>query len=77
VASASGRYVLSTASYAQRDIVRPVVHGHRPQSRLVKSRARSFAAYLRMLPGVLVDRRRLRARQVVHDEAITGWTVRR
>jgi hypothetical protein len=30
-----------------------------------------------MLPGALADRRRLRKRQVVHDEAITGWTVSR
>ena len=76
-ASASGRFVLSTASYARRDIVRPVVHGRRPQTGLVRSRVRSFAAYLRMLPAALVERRRLRRRQVVHDEAITGWTVRR
>jgi hypothetical protein len=26
---------------------------------------------------VLVERRRLRRRQLVHDEAITGWTVKR
>jgi GT2 family glycosyltransferase len=76
-ASASGRFVLSTASYARRDVVRPIVRGHRPQTGLVRSRVRSFAAYLRMLPALLVERRRLRRRQVVHDEAITGWTVTR
>ena len=76
-ASASGRFVLSTASYARRDLLRPVMHGHGPQTRLVRSRVRSFAAYVRMLPGVLAERRRLRRRQVVHDEAVTGWTVRR
>jgi GT2 family glycosyltransferase len=76
-ASASGRFVLSTASYARRDILRPVTRGERPQTRLVSARVRSFAAFLRMLPSVLVERRRLRRRQLVHDEAITGWTVKR
>jgi hypothetical protein len=38
---------------------------------------RSFAAYLRLLPDVLPDRRRLRAARRVHDEAITGWAVDR
>lgn len=75
--AATGRYLLSTASYARRDVVQPLVHGRRPSTGLVKARARSFGAYLRMLPVVLPDRRRLRAAQVVPDEAITGWTVPR
>jgi hypothetical protein len=77
VASAAGRFVLSTASYARRDVVRPLARGRRPSTGLVKARARSFAAYLRILPAVLRDRRRLRTAQVVPDEAITGWSVER
>jgi hypothetical protein len=57
--------------------VRPVLAGHRPTPRLVKARLGSFAGYLRLLPQVLPDRRRLRAAQRVHDEAITGWAVQR
>jgi GT2 family glycosyltransferase len=76
-ASAVGRFVLSTASYARRDVARPLVHGRRPQTGVVRARVRSFAAYLRMVPELLSDRRRLRHRQLVHDEAITGWSVRR
>ncbi len=76
-AGAAARFVLSTASYARRDVVRPVLRGRRPATGLVKARARSFAAYLRMLPEVLPERRRLRAAQVVPDEAITGWSVSR
>ena len=76
-AAASASFLLSTASYARRDVVHPITRGHRPRTQLVRSRVRSFLAYLRMLPGALADRRRLRKRQVVHDEAITGWTVSR
>ena len=76
-AGAVGRFLLSTASYARRDLVRPVVHGHRPQPGIVAARLRSFGGYLRLLPHVLPDRRRLRRSRRVHDEAVTGWSVRR
>lgn len=75
--AATGRFVLSTASYARRDVVGPLIHGRRPATGLVRARVRSFGGYLRMLPDVLPDRRRLRAAQVVPDEAITGWSVPR
>jgi GT2 family glycosyltransferase len=76
-ATAAGRFVLSTASYARRDIGRPLIHGRRPSAGLVKARAKSFAAYLSLLPGTVRARMALRRRQVVPDEAITGWSVRR
>jgi GT2 family glycosyltransferase len=75
--SASARFLLSTASYARRDIVRPVLQRRRPQTGLVRARVRSFAAYLRMAPALLSDRRRLRRRQLVRDEDIVRWSVRR
>ncbi|HKE72610.1 MAG TPA: glycosyltransferase family 2 protein [Acidimicrobiales bacterium] len=74
---AAGHFVLSTASYARRDVVRPALRGRRPSLGLVAARARSFGAYVRLLPAVLPDRRRLRSGQVVPDEAITGWSVPR
>jgi GT2 family glycosyltransferase len=74
---AAGRFLLSTTSYAVRDIVRPATQGRRPHTDVVAARLRSFGAYLRLLPWALSDRRRLRARQRVHDEAITGWSVTR
>ena len=76
-ARAAARFLLSTASYAARDVLRPVARGRRPHPALVAARLRSFGAYVRLLPQVLPDRRRLRARQSVHDEAITGWSVNR
>jgi GT2 family glycosyltransferase len=76
-AGAAARFLLSTASYARRDVVRPALAGHRPRLGLVRARLSSFAGYLRLLPAVLPDRRRIRAGQRVHDEAITGWAVER
>jgi hypothetical protein len=43
----------------------------------VTARLNSFGGYLRMLPRVMPDRRRLRSGQRVHDEAIVGWSVSR
>jgi GT2 family glycosyltransferase len=76
-AGAAARFLLSTASYARRDVVRPVIHRRRPSPALVRARLGSFGGYLRLLPAALRDRRRLRAFQRVHDEAITGWAVER
>lgn len=69
------RYVLTTASYARRDVVRPVLSGHRPQLGLVRRRVRSFLAFLKMAPDALRDRRRLRRRQIVRDEELLAWAV--
>ena len=76
-AGAALRFLLSTASYARRDVVRPMLRGRRPATGLVRARLGSFVGYLQMLPRVLSDRRKLRAGQRVHDEAITGWAVDR
>ena len=76
-AGAAARFLLSTASYARRDLVRPVLKARRPAPGLVRARLRSFGGYVRMLPGTLTERRRLRAAQRVPDEAITGWAVDR
>jgi GT2 family glycosyltransferase len=76
-AQAAVRFLLSTASYAVRDIVGPLMGGRWPHPAIVVARLRSFGGYVRLLPQVLSDRRRLRARQRVHDETITGWSVTR
>ena len=74
-AGAVARYVLITASYARRDIVAPVLSGHRPNLVLLRRRTRSFLAYLALLPAMLVARFRNRRRQVVADEDLIGWAV--
>jgi len=74
-ASAVWRYVLTTASYARRDVVSPVLRAHRPNTVLVRRRVRSYLAFLRLLPAMLVARRRNRRAQVVPDDELMGWAV--
>ncbi len=59
------RYVLVTASYARRDIVRPVLRARRPHVRTVRRRIGSFLSMVSLLPAMLVDRRSLRRRENV------------
>jgi hypothetical protein len=74
--SAPFAFLRSTASYARRDVLRPLLRGRRPQFGLVKRRLRSFGAYLGLLPHAFDERRRIRRRQRVHDDALMGWAVR-
>lgn len=64
------RYVLVTASYARRDIVRPVLKGRRPNPTQVLRRVKSFLGFLRVLPGALAARRRIRRAATVPDEIL-------
>ena len=69
------RFVTATGSYGLRDVVRPVLRRRRPALGLVRARVRSFLAYLRLLPALIRDRRRLRAGQVVPDAELVAWAV--
>jgi GT2 family glycosyltransferase len=64
------RYVLVTASYARRDIVRPVLKARRPNPTQVLRRVKSFLGFLRVLPGALAARRRIRRAATVPDEIL-------
>lgn len=76
--SAAWRYLLSTASYARRDVLGPLLRGHRPNTVLARRRVRSYLAFLRLLPAMVVERRRLRRRQVVPStEIVSRWMVAR
>jgi len=50
------RYLLSTASYARRDVVAPVLRGERPRPEIVATRIRSFADFVVRVPSQLRDR---------------------
>lgn len=77
-ASAAYRYLLSTASYARRDVVGPMLRRRRPNTVLAKRRLRSYLAFVRLLPAMLVERRRLAKAAVVPSaEIVSKWTVRR
>jgi len=71
------RHVLVTASYARRDVVRRVLARHRPDLVVVRRRAVAFLGFVRLLPAMLAERRRLRRRQQVPDRELAGWLVRR
>jgi hypothetical protein len=69
------RFLWSTLSYAKRDIVAPVVRGHRPNTALVRRRLRAFLGFLRLLPAMLVSRRRVRRGRQLSDEEVAAWAV--
>ena len=71
------RYVLITASYARRDLVRPVLGLHRPNPTQVRRRLGSFGGFLRLLPAMLVERWRIRRRAKVGDGDLRAWFVPR
>jgi GT2 family glycosyltransferase len=72
-ARAAGRYVLTTASYARRDLVAPLLRRERPRPTAVRRRLGSFAGYLRLLPPTLAERRRVRRRATVPDADVLAW----
>ena len=74
---AAWRYALVTASYARRDLVRPVLGLHRPNVEQTRRRAVSFVGFLRMLPAILRERRRIRRAATVPDAAIVARLVPR
>jgi hypothetical protein len=76
-AGAVAEFLRNTMSYARRDILSPVMRGHRPNGSLTRRRLRSFLAYLELLPRAVADRRRLRRRQVVDDAQLVSWMVTR
>jgi GT2 family glycosyltransferase len=71
------RYLLVTASYARRDVIRPLLGGSRPRPMVVRRRVVSFVGFVRLLGPMLAERRMIRSRQQVPDKELTGWLVRR
>ena len=73
VASALAHDLKDLLVFGWRDIGLRLARGRRPAPRFVLARARSLGAYVRMLPGLLADRRRIRSTRTVPDEAVMGW----
>ena len=76
-AAQAWRFVLVTASYARRDVVRPLLKGRRPWPGTVRRRIRAFLGFIGMLPIILRERREVRSRQIVPDRELLGWFVSR
>lgn len=68
------RHLAVTASYARRDVISPLAHGHRPVTETIRRRNRALAGFARHLPATLADRRRLRRHRTVDDKDLLGWS---
>ncbi len=66
-------YLLEMARIGWRDAVGPLRRGRRPSVGLLRARVRSLIAYARLLPALLLDRRRIHGHRSVPDSAIVGW----
>lgn len=71
------RFTRSTASYGLRRVVIPLLHGRRPETKLVRRRVKSFMSFLRLLPAMLLTRRSLRREKLVDDVELAKWFVER
>ena len=72
--AAAGRAALTAGSLARRDAVTSLRARRLPHFVTARRRAASLAAYGRLLPRLLADRRRLRRRQSVPDGELMAWT---
>jgi GT2 family glycosyltransferase len=71
------RFARSTASYGLRRVVIPLLHGRRPETKLVRRRVKSFMSFVRLLPTMLLTRRSLRRETLVDDVELAKWFVER
>jgi GT2 family glycosyltransferase len=71
------RFLLITASYAKRDIFVPVVRLKSPTLTSVRRRLLSFAGFIRLVPELLVKRRKIQSNRLVADrKLLVGMTDR-
>jgi hypothetical protein len=71
------RYPLTTASLALREVARARHTRRRPPVRPTLLRLRVLGSYLRLLPAMLVRRRRISARAAVDRKRLERWLVLR
>ena len=73
----AARFVAITASYARRDIVRPLLRARRPNTMTVRRRMGSFGGFVKLLPSSMAARRGARRRRTVSDAEIARWFLPR
>lgn len=71
------RYIFSTASYGYRDVLKPMLHCHRPSTTLTRRRVHAYLSFLRLLPAMLAERHRLKRRRQVSNTELASWFVQR
>jgi len=72
-AGAVAGYVGAIGGLARAELAQAVRHRRPPRFVAPRRRLRSLAGYLRLLPGTLRDRRRLRAARTVADRDLLAW----
>jgi GT2 family glycosyltransferase len=65
----------STLRAIDAEYLRPALHGQRPRPNVAPQRVRSMRSYLKHVPAMLRDRRRLARVRSVDDAAIVAWMV--
>jgi GT2 family glycosyltransferase len=65
----------STARAVMAEYVRPMTRGQRPRPNVAPQKIRSTRSFVKHVPAMLADRRRLERRRVVGDAAIVAWMV--
>lgn len=71
------RYIFSTASYGYRDVLKPMLHCHRPSTTLTRQRVHAYLSFLRLLPAMLVERHQLKRQRQVSNAELASWFIQR
>jgi hypothetical protein len=72
-ASAVGKYLLSTMSYARRDIISPILRRTPPTATAVRRRLKALMGFLGLVVPMTIDRRALRSRRTADEKVIMAW----
>jgi GT2 family glycosyltransferase len=71
------RFLLVTVSYGKRDVFVPMARLRKPSFTTIHRRSSSFLGFCRLLPVMLVERRRIRSKRLVTDgKLLAGMTNR-
>jgi GT2 family glycosyltransferase len=65
----------STVRAVTAEYIRPMARGQRPRPNVAPQKVRSTRSFLKHLPAMAADRRRLGRQRVVTDTEILGWMV--
>jgi hypothetical protein len=67
--------VRSTARAVSAEYLRPVLRGQRPRPNIAPQKVRSTRSFVKHLPAMVADRRRLERARIVGDAEIVAWMV--
>jgi GT2 family glycosyltransferase len=65
----------STVRAVVTEYVRPMARGQRPRPNVAPQKVRSMRSFVKHVPAMVADRRRLEARRAVSDDELLAWMV--